>query len=516
MSAEQLLSKFDYDKFLWKPSNDEPSLFQRPLAGVELVQDLWNRFEKGGQTLFVALNLVLVTPTSEALLREAARRAWIALRHQIPIVATSIDIDENENPILKYRVPNTHQVDEWAARTLVVHTQTAVDLYQVHAELGDQKIPSADGDQTWMHLILPSSPAEIDQIGFIFHTHHSITDGHGSQILVNAYLTEFGQQLGNTGAEVQFRWGEEVDRLPPDCFTILNPAEPLLIKPDSTEEPSFGDPVYGTLGAEMQRIGDSMQNVYGFKPRDGDKSAWPAYRHIDLEFSEDESKHLLAYMKEQPHTLTVLAHAALAMVVMSNNPPSSEFGQYKLNNFTLLDVRHRLREPFSSRHGFAGYALSTPIFQVPVSLFLGSDGMALPLDRATLLKVMEDVGPRYKAQRDMPPGYLALAAEVFCQGLKQGYAANLVPPAQCYTFSSDGRGENKLDSMFHDKQGRPMFKLARFFTSISRIHPAPFFRLSSWQGVIDLGSDYNENLISREEVEAYLAKWKEFMGLVIQ
>jgi hypothetical protein len=43
-----------------------------------------------------------------------------------------------------------------------------------------------------------------------------------------------------------------------------------------------------------------------------------------------------------------------------------------------------------------------------------------------------------------------------------------------------------------------------------------FFRLSSWGGVIELGADYNSNLVKMEEAMGYLDLWKRFLLLVVE
>ncbi|KAJ7477021.1 hypothetical protein B0H11DRAFT_2031646 [Mycena galericulata] len=515
--ANPLLTKFDLDNFLWKRSTtDSPGCWQRPLAGSELTQELWNRFEKGNQILFFAANLDFAASQPEATVRGAARRAWIALRHRIPIVATTIELDEKDVPMLTYRVPDDQQVGEWAARTLVVHEQARMDLNKLRHELGGQTIPSAAGDQTWMHLVLPSSTPTPNQIGFIFHAHHSVTDGNGAKIIVNTFLAQFAKQLGRTSGDDSLPWGEEApQRLTPAFFNALNPAEPLPIPLGSDEEPTFEHPVYATLGAEMQNIVESMQNQYGFKPRDADKG-WSKARRVEIVFSKEESKPLLAYMRSQPYTLTVLAHAALAMVVMFYNPASKETAQYTMNNWCMVDVRSRLKEPFSSRHGYPAYGIAPPMCRLPVALFLSAEGNPLALNRDVLLTAMDAIRTRYKAQKEMAIAYMAPAAQFFTTEMKKGYAANHTSPNQCFMLSNDGQGENILDLTFPDEKGQSVFNLARFFTSINHPHPAPYFRMSSWQGVIDIGADFNANLISGEEVAAYLAKWKEFVSLILK
>lgn len=42
-----------------------------------------------------------------------------------------------------------------------------------------------------------------------------------------------------------------------------------------------------------------------------------------------------------------------------------------------------------------------------------------------------------------------------------------------------------------------------------------FFRLSSWGGVIDLGADYNSNIMKTEDMMNYLNQWKRFLLLIL-
>ncbi|KAJ6469456.1 hypothetical protein C8R45DRAFT_937855 [Mycena sanguinolenta] len=507
MSVEQLLTKYDFEKFTWKAvtATDGSQGFARPLAGVEL-------------TLFFAVFLDLVHPHSEsAAIVAAARAAWISLRYQTPIVATAIEVGQDEVPMLKYRVPNANQVEEWADRTLRTHHRPALDLGRLREELGNQKVPSLEGDQTWMHLVLGAadSTGPVSPIGFIFHTHHSVTDGNGCKIIVNRYLTHLAAQLTATKRVVasDLAWGSEVEHLTPAMFNVLESSEPIPIHPSSDEVPTLAHPLYGTLGAEMQAIGQSLQNQYGFKPRAVDPG-WASSQRLELTFTPKESDTLLAHMKTEPYTLTVLAHAALSMVAVFFNPPSKDAADFALSNFCMFDTRPRLKAPYTGE-GYPGYALCPPMLHLPVSLFLTSEGSPLPLDQDLLMKLMGEIRDRYTGNKQRAIAYIAQASDMFAYGMKQGYAANYFTVNQCYMFSSDGPGELYLNSTFKNVNGNAIFKLTKFFTSLNHPHPAPFFRLSSWNGVIDVGADFNGNVVSAEDVRMYLAKWKEFMFLVM-
>ncbi|KAJ7638213.1 hypothetical protein FB45DRAFT_902275 [Roridomyces roridus] len=513
MSAEQLLAKCDLDKFKW--SSTDARTFSRPLGGSELVQDLYNRFEKGNQALFFAAYLDFAEPQAVSTVLAAARAAWLSLRYQIPIVATSIQVDDSSTPRLEYRVGDAAQVNKWADRTLVVNCRPVLDLNRFREELGAQMVPSVSGDQTWMHIVMTPaslSSSRVSQLGFILHTHHAPIDGMGSRIVVNRYLTEFAKSLGDDGKEPALQWGGEVENLTPAVFNVLAPSEPVPIPSSSAEEPSVIHPLYATLLGEMAVLGKSLEDQHGFKPRGGDPG-WPNAQRLQLLFSSSESDRVFECMKEQPYTLTILAHAALAMTQVFFNPVSTETEHLYMNNFVMRDIRSRLKAPYTDA-GYPGYALSPPMFRLPVSLFL-SDGTLLPMDRELLLKLMGETEQIYDGHRKMAVAYVAQAAEVFAYMMQQGYAHNQVAVNEAYNFSSDGAGEKYLDSTFQDANGKNMFSLRKFFTSVNHPHPAPYFRLSSWKRIIDIGADFNGNLLAPEEANEYLAKWKEFMLLIV-
>jgi hypothetical protein len=171
---------------------------------------------------------------------------------------------------------------------------------------------------------------------------------------------------------------------------------------------------------------------------------------------------------------------------MSENPATPDVIKHSLNNFCMVDVRPRLKEPYASRDGYPGYALAPPMCRIPVALFLSSDGQPLPLDKTLLLRVINFIQERYAEHRGMAVAYIAQASEMFGYAMKQGYVANesvllsldhfavayfgdtrRTPSNHCYMFSSDGPGEKFLDSTFTNSSGKPELSLLKFFTSIN-------------------------------------------------
>ncbi|TFK38668.1 hypothetical protein BDQ12DRAFT_605022 [Crucibulum laeve] len=514
MSAKDLLTPFDLDIYHWKPlSSDNPSEGRiRPLGGGENTQDVFNRYLKGEQTLFFGLLVGLGSPRSREELVNASRKAWVWLRYHIPLVASRIEIAEGDTPMLVYRTESAAEVATWASRTFIVDEQASgnIDLDGLRHKLGPMKVPSGDGDQAWLHLVpgVVDANGAVSQFGLLLHTHHTPYDGVGLKIIFNRYLAQLAQLLDPQEAvESPLSWGKELDNLPPAVFTILAPTEPLPVPPTSSEEPTFANPYYASLGA----------NPHGFVPK-AIPEEWPDSQRASVIFTKDESAAVMKALKHSSgvkYTLTHIAHAALAMTVLADNPPTSDAASKALYNLSLADCRDRLKEPYSSREGYPGYALGVQAMGLPVNVFLSDKGEPLPLDKNTLGKAAKALRNLYAAEKDLPArlSYMAHGAIIFGGQMKQGISASMFPLNQGYSFSSDGPGERYLNATFTDSTGTTCLTVEHFFTSLNRTDPGPFFRISSWGGIIDLSADFNAKSTPVETAKKYVTQWKEFMIL---
>ncbi|KAJ7574423.1 hypothetical protein C8J56DRAFT_1125883 [Mycena floridula] len=173
MSAEQILAiKDDFNRFLWQPT-DNAGGYIRPLCGAELAQNAFNRFNKGYQVLFFATYVDVATPIPRDELIAAAGDSWIALRHQIPMIAS----------------PNIDNVKTWADRTFVVYDRDQLDLNKLREEVGGSTIPSEAGDNCWLRFVPGTAiETEIIKFGVLLHTNHSLFDDAAVRILMNEYL----------------------------------------------------------------------------------------------------------------------------------------------------------------------------------------------------------------------------------------------------------------------------------------------------------------------------------------
>ncbi|KAG2097391.1 hypothetical protein BD769DRAFT_1614434 [Suillus cothurnatus] len=512
------LTRYDLEQFRWKPFKGEGfrNGCVRPLGGAEHAQDILNRHIKGDQTLFFGVIVDLHDPVSTTKLASSAQECWCWLRFQIPTIASSVNGSDLELPTMAYTTASPEEISRWAHRTLIVHSPSYIDLDQLRVNEGQKKVPSSDGDQTWMHLV-PGEIANgtVSKFGLLFHTHHTPFDGTGLKIVMNRYLMQLARVLSDSySASDSIEWGNELENLPPAAYNILNSHEPLPISPNSPEEPSFDHEYYKSLGSVLAGFGAAAKDTYGFRARQKD-AGWPKTRRAEVSLTREESGGIQTASKISGFTLTHLAHAALAMVVIADNPPDSASSSHYLNNMSLANLRGRLDSKYSLH---PGYVLGVSMTRIPVSAFLSPDGSVFPLNKNILLKVADIAKEQYRAHIELPAALSCMpqVGEAFASAIVPAATANVLPPNQCYSFSSDGKGENYLNSTFADNAGNTLFSVAKFFTSVNRVDPGPFFRLSSWGGVIDLSADYNSNLVKTEDVVDFLNQWKRFMLLAFE
>jgi len=199
------------------------------------------------------------------------------------------------------------------------------------------------------------------------------------------------------------------------------------------------------------------------------------------------------------------------MVIIADNPPSSEFSSHYLNNIAMFNRRGRLISNWSL---YPGYALSFASIRIPISEFLSFDGSVLPLNKDVLLKVAELAKGQYQAHAELPSGLSQCAqlGELSASALAGNNTK--MPADRCYTFSSDGKGELYLNPTFTSDTGETVLSVDKFFLSVNTSDADPIFRLSSWSGAIDIGVDYNTNIVKAEDMMNYLNQWKRFMLLV--
>ncbi|KAF8876712.1 hypothetical protein CPB85DRAFT_1398188 [Mucidula mucida] len=476
-----------------------------------------NRYMNGDQTLFFALSIELLTTVSREQLIVACRESWLWLRYQIPIVACTIYVDGDDQGHLQYHSPTPKSASAWADRTFCVHS--GLDLDALRSEVGTWSVPSAAGDQTWLHFSCSdSNAAHVPEFGLLFHSHHAPFDGTGVKLIMARFFDRLSQLLIHSSSDdIALQWGSEIDNLTPSVSDVLSDDEPLPIPLLSDDLPSFLHPYYSSLKQVNKTMVDYFQNdKHGFSACAAVAEGLPSCNRASLLLSRDDTSLLLKALKSIPsihsYTVTHLAHAALSMVTIDDNPPSNS--QSFLNNFSITNYRHRLHPEYT--RSYTGYSLGTSIFRIPVSLFSAETANFASLDGRALANTMRFVRATYEAEKSIPAPLSTMGqlAELQAVAMKKAARELLIAPNHCYMFSSDGIGERHLPVEYTDQNGVSVMRVKSFFTSLNRVDPGPFFRISTWRGQMELSADYNSKAVDAETVKRHLDKWKDFMFLV--
>ncbi|KAG1839729.1 hypothetical protein DFJ58DRAFT_733179 [Suillus subalutaceus] len=248
-------------------------------------------------------------------LTSSAQECWCWLHFQIPTIASFINGSNHELPMMTYTTVSPQEISQWAHCTLIVHSPSHINLDQLRVNEGQKKVPSSDGDQAWMHLV-PGEIANgtVSKFGLLFHTHHTPFDGTGLKII-----------------------GNKLENLPPAAYNILNSNEPLPISPNSPEEPSFDHKYYKSLGSVLASFSVAAKDMYRFRACQKD-TEWPKTCCAEVLLMREESGGILTASKISGFTLTHLAHSALAMVIIADNPPNLASLSHYLNNMSLANL----------------------------------------------------------------------------------------------------------------------------------------------------------------------------------
>jgi len=482
----------------------------RPLSGGEIVQEVWNRLHNGHHTLFLGVEVDFFKNVIKSQVVSASKEAWKRLRYSNPLVASTIDLDSSGTAQLFYRTGNVQTVNQWSDRTFLMHERVDVSLEAVRVEVGSLNIPTAAGDQTMLHFVHDVT-GQHSKVGLLFHTHHSSFDGVGVHTLASIYLDHLTQVLCNEGQVLE--WGAEIDNLLAPAMDVLEPLEPRPVDVDSTETPSFDNPAYMTIGTLLESNQKAIMNPWGFKPRTIAEGP-PTSQFKAILLSKEESVRILDSVRKIQSgrfTYTHLAHAALCMVAITDNPPSPDASSAWLACWGLRNGRSRLTPPYSDQ--YAGYALGVSHMTIPVSLFIGEDGQVFPMDKALLRRVLNHVNKEYAARdaSSVVMGHMDLTSKILVSVLAPGYQANAIPPDHGFTFSSDGVGEKNLEPVRQSSTGQTTLTVSHVFTSLKNVEPGPFFRTASWNNQIMLSADYNANFTSNDDVALHLMRWKQYI-----
>ncbi|GBE89886.1 hypothetical protein SCP_1702120 [Sparassis crispa] len=488
---------FDFGRYIWRSSPQDPSHWKREAGGGEYFEDVVHNGNHGEQYLFLGVKAVIATPVSSARLAALAREAWIALRFETPTIAAHTEHDNAGLPFITYRTAkDADEVGDWALRTVRLAEGTP-DLDDLRFELGKKFIPEANGDQTFLYIVSLSDTS----YDFLLHTSHVPFDGAGIKILLTVFFTKLAKYIDNPAlaAQVQLNWGTEAKNLLPCVSEALGP-----------KEDRSGENYIQTLGGIMSDLDSAMPHQYGFKARNFGPGPT---RRMFYTFSQDESKRLLNAVKGRGFTLNHIAHAAISLVCALDNPPNTSTSpDARFAYYGLADSRTRLAALYSEKLGYPGYALGVSVIQIPVSAAVATAGES---NEQVLLRLASIVKDEYTKQRAYPSllGVVCQQVDLMILGLKA--LEGPPPPWMGPWYAGDGVGETYLQPAYSDAKGIDIIKINDFFVSLNKTDPGPFFRSYSWDGKLTLSVDANINAMPKGDVEGFMKKWVELLRLVL-
>lgn len=152
-------------------------------------------------------------------LRTLAHNAWITTRHQYPMVACKLQLEDNGpgTQTIFYQVEDYESVRWWADRTFKVVVAaggwTALrEKLSVEFDLPSER----NGDCCFFYLIvdpiqLTSGADTVYSFDILLHIHHALTDGPGLKTVLHSILSSFSSSASSE-AHHDFLWGEEAER----------------------------------------------------------------------------------------------------------------------------------------------------------------------------------------------------------------------------------------------------------------------------------------------------------------
>ncbi|KAF8581965.1 hypothetical protein K439DRAFT_1653936 [Ramaria rubella] len=489
----------DYTRFQWRPSPDDCRLYIREAAGGEAIEDVWNRFKNGEQTLFFGLDLRLQQGIHSQSLLSHGRTAWAQLRFAVPTVAARTAYDTAGNTLITYRAAESEsEVDAWAKRTLRLSEDTR-GLDHVRYELGKVHIPEENGDQTFLYIV---PGADEKTYSLLLHTSHIPFDGAGSQILMNKFLIFLSHAIAGDIESSTLNWGTEAKNLLPSVSEVLGP-----------EELRDGEQFMNTLGSIMGELGAAMPRQYGFKQR----SIGPGPNsRLGYDFSAEESKKILNAARNLGFTINHVAHAAISIVAALDNPRTSGTSEDKAFVFYgLVDARKRLTVPYSARDGYPGYCIAMSAIQVPLHLCPSDPFSSAKELRESMLRIAPVLKTQYLKQKAYP-SLLAMSTqqvEMMLAGMRAGDPPP--PPWMGPWYTSHGIVETYLDAVHTDRAGGQVLEITDIMLSLNKTDPGPFFRTLSWRGRLKLSVDTNEVAMPPDVVQRFMDKWVEILRMLV-
>ncbi|KAL3454598.1 hypothetical protein BJX65DRAFT_301234 [Aspergillus insuetus] len=394
---------------------------------------------------------------------EDVRRAWIALRHRHPHIA-SVLLDGVEKRF-QYTVPSDEELERWVRETLVVYP----DGDTHNAAYLEGTLPPTD---TMILHYLPYTRQ------LLFRTPHWRTDGRGMFLLQHAFCT-----LLVSEADAPVFDGSEAINLPPS-FSQL---EGLTDEPATPEMSQASDAILGVVftGSPPSSLRESLPNTT------------PGSSHrITIRLDQGTSKEIIAASKARGQTVTTTVHTALVTVMRRH----TDTPDGRMLGFNPFDQRKRLTAPWNGigSHGAACIYHTGKPCSIEFKEHADYDAVAEYLSAY----YRQDLQPVYSHMLD----YHKKLGRILSAPIE---VLNESPGAARPEFSSLGIVDNFLQQSYTGRMGT--FEVVDWSLAVAAVIRPLQIHLWTWNGRMHLSCNYNEAFYTAEFVEEFVEEWKDVL-----
>ncbi|KAI8184997.1 hypothetical protein K4K54_010872 [Colletotrichum sp. SAR 10_86] len=439
-----------YPELVWQQTST--GLWQRSVDEIEKHYAILPVLYEGSGLMFFAItgHVSLTVDVANAgsssdasAVDEALKKAWLALRHDHPTIASQVTQDPTTGKWTKTYRQFQDEADKeaWLKTTLVPVSSQQTGITWANSNPPAPKVP------TLFVLSPPSNKDGLVRRDLVLRSPHDIIDGIGTLTLLNNLITHAAKAYSEGDAY----------KLPPfDGSEAANLSPPFRIT--ANVPPSLTDAQQKRL-ADMSAQKTAAMETSGVEIIDMPyrRGAAVPHRHqrVFRTLTESQTSALLKACKAASATPTHAFHAAIALVLRDIQPRSPVSKRVRYVNYILRNERSSCQAPYNSAKHPAALYHSVPGQSLVVDMDLPADGQ----DNAK--SVQEEFLPIVQQMKDFYHGvrndseHYALANDIWAAitpELPAGPRPLPVPPPKAHpsvSISSMGR----VDGIIAPKNG---------------------------------------------------------------
>ncbi|KAF4454854.1 hypothetical protein F53441_2724 [Fusarium austroafricanum] len=497
-----------------------PGVWQRHIDEIEQFYSTMAVLYEGsgrmffGMTGHVSLSIKntkgLSPEHAEAEVDKALRKAWFALRHAHPTLASEVtqNIEANEWIKTYKEIQGEEDKNAWLEKTLVHVSNGQTGNDWANSDPPAPKMPT----MFVLHLPTGSTDDGSQTIhrDLVFRSPHDTIDGIGTLIMLNNFIALAAEAYdkGDSYEPPALNGSETSNLSPPYRVAAQIPGELSQAQLDRLER----------MAAQKASVAsDPSVEVLSLPFRKG--ALLPGrHQRLALTFTKGETRKLLAACKEASATPTHAFHAAAAIVVRDLQDKPQETKRVRYISYILRNERSNCCEPYNTTHHPASvyHSVSGQSLVVDMNLHPTETELGTQAHREEFLSILETVKDFYNTVKQDQEFHI-LAPVMWSQGTPTLPASRrplAVPPPKAHpsvSISSMGR----TDTIVAPDTG--CFSARDPWVTGEELGNGLGLFLGTFQGELCLSAAYNDAWHTESDVKMYLECCKDvvFRGLGI-